>query len=244
MADTPGTFSAVAVLGQVEPEVESDLEQHEHDDRRRGRPGHADQERPDDDRDVEDDQPAVRREHLLGGGRSQVFTAADVVQAVRHAVADEETDHDEKDRQRVRGRPEVGGSVGTAHREKRQQQHEEAVDHPEDAVVHDEERDQGRLVGAARRATVDLEATEPPPGLRHFLGRVFARSLGLPHLQDVEQPVDAVLEPVDDEDPPDIPAEPQDADEWDEVGQDQGGDGRVRGPDLVEGDQPLHRHRC
>ena len=78
---TPGAVSAVAVLGQVEPEVESDLQQDEHDDRRRRGAGHPDHDGADDDRDVEDDQPTVRREHLLGGRRSQVFAAADVVEA-------------------------------------------------------------------------------------------------------------------------------------------------------------------
>ena len=78
--------------------------------------------------------------------------------------------------------------------------------------------------------------------------RVSAAALGdsssgpsaLPHLQDVEQPVDAVLQPVDDQDPPDIPAEPQDAGERDEVGEDQRDDGADRGADLVPGDEALH----
>ena len=89
-----------------------------------------------------------------------------------------------------------------------------------------------------RPLTVKLLRRRRASADRHR-GAVF-RPLGAPHLEDVEQPVDAVLQPVDDEDPPHIPAEPQDADQWNEVGDDQGGDGRVRGTDLVPGDEALH----
>ena len=107
------------MLGQVEPEIERDLEQHQHDDRRRRGAGHSDQDRTEDDRDVEDDQPTVRGEHLLDRGGPQVFAAADVVQAVRQAVADEEPAQDEQDRQRVQRGPEVGGTVGSRESEER-----------------------------------------------------------------------------------------------------------------------------
>ena len=79
------------------------------------------------------------------GGGPQVFAAADVVQPVRQAVADEQADQDEQDRQRVQRGPEVGRTVGSGEREQRQRQHEDAVDHPEDPVMHDEERDQDGL---------------------------------------------------------------------------------------------------
>ena len=78
----PGACSAVAVLGQVEPEVERDLEQDEHHDRRLRGAGHRDHDGPDEDRDMQDDQATVRREHLLGCRRSQVFPAPDVVEQV------------------------------------------------------------------------------------------------------------------------------------------------------------------
>ena len=155
-------------------------------------------------------------------------------------MADDQEDEREEDRQRVQRRPEVRLAVRAGEVEQGERQHEEAMDHPEDAVMHDEERDQGGLAGAARRAAVDLEAVEPTPGVGRRHRRFVLRPLGLAHLEDVEQPVDAVLQPVDDEDPPDIPAEPEDAGERNEVGKDQGDDGPVRGPDLVPGDEALH----
>ena len=228
------------MLGQVEPEVQRDLEQHEHDDRRRRGAGHADRHRADDDRDVHDDQPAVRREHLRRGRGPQVLAPADVVEDVRHPVADEQADEHEGDRQRVQRRPEVRLALGAREREQGERQDEEAVDDPEDAVMHDEERDQGRLVHAARRAAVDPHATQLATGLAHRFRRRVLRPLGATHLQDVEQPVDAVLQPVDDQDSPDVPAEPQHAGEWDQVGDDQRDDRADRRADPIPGDEALH----
>ena len=96
------------------------------------------------------------------------------------------------------------------------------------------------MLGAARGASVHLETVQPSSGVGRRHRRAVFRPFGAPHLEDVEQPDDAVLQPVDDQDPPDIPAEPQDADQRNEVGDDQGGDGTVRRPDLVPGDEALH----
>ena len=55
-----------------------------------------------------------------------------------------------------------------------------------------------------------------------------AQGIGGEQLQDIEDADDPVLEPVDDEDHPHVPAEEQDADQGDEVGQDERDDGRDR----------------
>ena len=132
----------LAMLGQVEPEVEAGLEQDQDQHGCRRRAGHRDRQPADDDRQVEDDEPAVRRAHLRADARPQVLAAADVVEAVRDAVADEQPDEDERDRERV---DRDAGALAAERLELRQGQHEDAVDDPEDAVVDDEERDERRL---------------------------------------------------------------------------------------------------
>ena len=93
--------------------------------------------------------------------------------------------------------------------------------------------------GGTSDAAVTGTRIRRPSGRRHVrLDRI--RPFGAEHLEDVERPDDPVLEPVDDQDGPDTPAEPQDARKRDEVREDQGGDGTDRRADAVPGDEPSH----
>ena len=60
MLDIVAESIRLTVLGQVEPEIERGLEQDEDEHGRRRRPGHRDGHTSDDDREVQDHEPAVR----------------------------------------------------------------------------------------------------------------------------------------------------------------------------------------
>ena len=192
--------------------------------------GEGDGHPAEEDRQVEDDQPPVRRGHLPAHARSQVLASSDVVQPVRRVVADEQPDEHEEDGPRIRGQ---AGALVAECLELRQGQDEDAVDEPEDPVVDAEERDQDQLwVGQAG----DRLAVVEGGGAAGRFGAGRAR-----HLQDVEDADDAVLQPVDGQDRPDVPAQEQDAEQRDHVRHDQRDDGADRRTDPIPGDEALHR---
>ena len=135
--------------------------------------------------------------------------------------------HGERDRHRV-GAGIDGRRPDSI--EERQRQHEHPVDEPEDAVVHDEERHHARPRHRRRR----------PPVHRPARGAARVAAFRAEDLQDVEHADDPVLEPVDDQDRPDAPAEEQDADERDEVRDDECDDRTDGRGDRVEGEEAIH----
>ena len=218
-----------SVLSQMEGEVQRRLQHDQDDDRGDRRARQRGEDRPEDDRHVQHDQAAVRREHLADRRDPLVLATAEEVEVVRQAVADQQSHDRERDRPGVRSRADIP-TVRTEAREQRQREHEHAMDDPEDAVMHDEERDE-----PGPRHTGCRPAVDRPAG-RHAV----VIALGAQHLEDVERADDAVLKPVDDQDRPDAPAEEQHADERDGVGCDEGDDRPDRRRDRVPGEQALH----
>ena len=92
-AATTGTSRCSA---RWNPRSSAVLSSDQHEDRRGRGAGQGDRHPAEDDRDVEDHEPAVGRRHLLDDARPQVLAPADVVEPVRDAVADEQAEEDEQ----------------------------------------------------------------------------------------------------------------------------------------------------
>ena len=133
------------MLAQVQREVERGLEDHQDDDRGHRGTGHRDGDRAEDDRDVQHDQAAVRREHLARSAMTRRYSPLPMKlnRYDRPWLMNRATTAN-----RIVQMSGAGVHVRPVRpdaREQRQGQHEHAVDDPEQAVVHDEERDEAGL---------------------------------------------------------------------------------------------------
>src|SRR6185437_4596333 len=294
--DRGGHSGTLAVLPQVEAQVERRLDDDEDEQRPDRCAEEGDQERAEDDREVEHHHPSVRREHLSRGRRREVLALANVVQQERRAVAEEQGPGGERDvgpddvaegahgavEGLETGREEFRPGAGDRGKrpeagEPRQREHEDAVHGPEQPVVDEEEE---RHPGAPRRAEVERHrpgrrhgphaaGLHGEPGLRllpalpqlrrglriargihcrvegHVRQRLQDGAAGQQDPGDVPQPDDPVLDPEQDEDREQAPAEEQDADQRNGIGDDEH-DRRARGgrpPVEIEGAPEVGRRR-